>query len=59
MADERPPRLPQVEPGEARRQAEACLGQHDGAVDLPRALAWGLLAVAGELHEIRKQMRRR
>jgi hypothetical protein len=58
MADARPPRLPQVEPHEARRQAEAYLGQHDGAEDLPRALAWGLLAVAGELHEIRKQIRR-
>jgi hypothetical protein len=59
MADERPPRLPQVEPHEARRRAETHLGEDGGTVDLPRALAWGLLAVAGELHSIRKQLSRR
>jgi hypothetical protein len=59
MPDTDRPRLPQVEPYEARRRAEAYLGEGGAAVDLPRALAWGLLAVAGELHEIRKQMQRR
>jgi hypothetical protein len=53
------PRLPEVEPYEARVQAESYLGRHNGLLDLPRALAWGLLAVAGELHEIRKQLQRR
>lgn len=48
------PRLPQTEPHECRRQAEDFLGLGDGEVDVPRAIAWGLLAVAGELAQIRR-----
>jgi hypothetical protein len=59
MAGQESVRLPQVEPHEARRRAETHLGEDGGKVDLPRALAWGLLAVAGELHTIRKQLSRR
>lgn len=53
------PRLPQAEPHECRRRAEDFLGLGDVDVDVPRAIAWGLLAVAGELAEIRKQIRKR
>lgn len=49
------PRLPQTEPHEARRQAEDFLGL--GTVDVPRAIAWGLVAVAGELAAIRRRMK--
>lgn len=52
----RPPQ-PQAEPQECRVRAEAALDL-DGA-DVLRAIAWGLLAVAGELHEIRRLLRKR
>jgi hypothetical protein len=52
-----PKRLPEASAQECRRRAEDCLGLSD--VDVPRAIAWGLLAVAAELHEIRKQQRSR
>ncbi len=51
-------RLPQAGPQECRRRAEEFLGLGETDVDVPRALAFGLLAVAGELHEIRKELRR-
>jgi len=50
---------PQIEPHEARLQAEAFLGPGPGAEDLSRAIAYGLLAVAGELAEIRRVMAKR
>ncbi|MFG2307666.1 hypothetical protein ACGFS9_03085 [Streptomyces sp. NPDC048566] len=50
--------LPQ-EPQECRRLAEDHLGAGDIDADVPRAIAWGLLAVAGELHEIRRLLRKR
>lgn len=53
------PRLPEVPAQECRRRAEDCLGLGELDVDVPRAIAWGLLAVAAELHEIRKQQRSR
>jgi len=54
----RPPR-PQTEPQECRARAEEALGLGDVAVDVPRAIGWALLAVAGELHEIRRQLGKR
>lgn len=59
MAGQDTPRLPQVEPRECRRRAEQCLENDVSGVDVPRAIGWALLAVAGELHEINRQMRRR
>lgn len=53
------PRLPQTEPHECRRNAEDFLGLDGIDVDIPRAIAWGLLAVAGELAQIRRGMRGR
>lgn len=53
------PELPQVEPQDARRRAEQCLTEDITGIDTPRGLAWALLAVAGELHEIRKLLKRR
>lgn len=46
-------RLPQAEPQECRRRAEEFLGRGQADVDVPRAVAFALLAVAGELHAIR------
>ncbi len=51
--------LPQAEPQECRRRAEEFLGLGGVDVDVPRAVAFGLLAVAGELHEIRRLLSRR
>ncbi|WP_406199274.1 hypothetical protein OG331_23080 [Streptomyces sp. NBC_01017] len=51
--------LPRAEPQECRREAECYLGLGQVDVDVPRAIAWALLAVAGELHTIRKQISRR
>jgi len=51
-------RLPQASAQECRRRAEDFLGLGDVDVDVPRAIAWGLLAVAAELHIIRKQLRK-
>lgn len=59
MATPERPRLPQTEPQECRRQAEEFLGLGETDVDVPRAIAWGLLAVAGELHAIRAGLRKR
>lgn len=50
------PELPQHEPQECRRRAEDCLTIDD---DAPRAVAWALLAIAGELHEVRRSMVRK
>ncbi|MFJ4617423.1 hypothetical protein [Streptomyces sp. NPDC088812] len=59
-AGERPrPRLPQTEPQECRVRAEDALGLGETDVDVPRATAWALLAVAGELREIRALLRKR
>ncbi|MDN3021540.1 hypothetical protein [Streptomyces sp. S.PB5] len=44
---------------ECKRRAEAFLGQGETDIDIPRAIAWGLLAVAAELHIIRKELRRK
>lgn len=54
-ADERA----RAEPQECRREAERFLGMGQVDVDVPRAVAWGLLAVAGELHEIRRLLAKR
>ncbi|MCZ4605374.1 hypothetical protein O3S80_16785 [Streptomyces sp. Lzd4kr] len=51
--------LPRTEPQECRRQAEDYLGLGHVDVDVPRAVAFALLAVAGELHEIRRALQRR
>lgn len=51
--------LPQAEPQECRRRAEEFLGLGETDVDVPRALAFALLAVAGELHEIRRLLSRK
>lgn len=51
--------LPQLQPQDCRRQAEDFLGYGEADVDVLRAIAFGLLAVAGELHEIRAMLRRR
>lgn len=53
------PRLPQTEPPDCRCQAEDFLGLGDVDVDVPRALAWALLAVAGELAAIRRDLHKR
>ena len=53
------PRLPQLEPHDYRRQAEDFLGLGDTDVDVPRAIAFGVLAVAAELHAIRGLLRKR
>lgn len=52
-------RLPESSAQECRRRAEDCLGLGEVDVDVPRAIAWGLLAVAADLHEVRKQLRKR
>lgn len=44
---------------ECKQRAEAFLGLGERDVDVPRAIAWGLLAVAAELHIIRRELRRR
>ena len=49
--------LPQ-EPQDCRRRAEACLDAGEEDQDVARAIAWGLLALVGELHEIRTLLRR-
>ncbi|GFH38914.1 hypothetical protein [Streptomyces pacificus] len=53
------PRLPQTETSECRARAEDFLGLGDTDVDEPRAVAWALLAVAGELASIRRLLERR
>lgn len=55
-ADQR--RQPDVPPHECQRRAEEFLGLGEVDVDVPRAIAWALLAIAGELHIIRKEQRR-
>jgi len=58
MTEPERPRLPQIEPHEARTRAEDCLGLGiPMTVDVSRAIAWGLLAVAGELALIRRNRR--
>ncbi|MFD3929534.1 hypothetical protein [Streptomyces sp. NPDC058614] len=52
-----PTRLPESSAQQCRRTAEDLLGLSD--VDVPRAIAWGLLAIAADLHEIRKQLSRK
>ncbi|RPK85063.1 hypothetical protein [Streptomyces sp. ADI98-10] len=54
MTDQ-PPRIPQAEPQEARCRAEDELAAKEPDVSL--AVAWALLAVAGELHAIRRRMK--
>lgn len=51
-------RLPEASAQQCRRHAEDCLGLGEGDVDVPRAIAWGVLAIAADLHEISKQLRR-
>ncbi|ELP61796.1 hypothetical protein PV735_11380 [Streptomyces turgidiscabies] len=52
-------RLPEASAQECRRRAEDCLGLGEVDVDVPRAIAWGLLAIAADLHEVRKQLSRK
>lgn len=52
-------RLPETSAQECRRRAEEFLGLGDVDVDPSRAVAFALLAVAGELHEIRTLLRRK
>lgn len=42
-----------------KQRAEELLGLGEKDADIPRAIAWGLLAVAAELHIIRKELRRK
>ncbi|MFI6334132.1 hypothetical protein [Streptomyces sp. NPDC050535] len=51
--------MPRLEPHEYRRRAEDFLGLCDVDVDVPRAIAFGVLAVAAELREIRGLLRKR
>ncbi|WP_046507087.1 hypothetical protein [Streptomyces odonnellii] len=53
---ERPRPLP-TDPAEARHHAEQLLTQQPAAL-AATAIGWALLAVAGELAEIRREMRR-
>ncbi len=57
MTGQERPRLPQTEPHEARRTAEDYLGLGSVGMDVPRAIAWGLIAVAGELAAIRRKLK--
>lgn len=56
------PRLPELEPHEARRLAEDHLGHSGIDADIPRATAYALLAIAAELalarHEHQRSSRR-
>lgn len=52
-------RLPEASAQQCRRRAEDFLGLGEVDVDVPHAIAWGLLAIAADLHEIGKQLRRR
>ncbi|GAA3854262.1 hypothetical protein GCM10023084_05570 [Streptomyces lacrimifluminis] len=56
---EREWQLPQCEPQECRSRAEELLAVGATVEAVPRAVAWALLAVAGELHEIRRQSQRK
>lgn len=56
---EREWKLPQREPQECRSRAEELLALPDTNGAAPHAIAWALLAVAGELHEIRRQLQRK
>jgi hypothetical protein len=49
------PRLPELEPHEARRLAEDHLGHSGIDADIPRATAYALLAIAAELAVIRRE----
>ncbi|MFM9643559.1 hypothetical protein [Streptomyces turgidiscabies] len=51
--------MPEASAQECRRRAEDCLGLGEVDVDVPRAIAWGLLAIAADLHEVRKQLSRK
>lgn len=51
--------LPEATAQECRRRADDLLGLGDVDVDVPRAIAWGVLAIAADLHEIRKQLSRK
>ncbi|MEU0133399.1 hypothetical protein ABZ172_05060 [Streptomyces sp. NPDC006296] len=57
MTQQERPRLPQVEPHEARRTAEDLLGPDATGGGVTRAIAWGLVAVAGELAAIRRKLK--
>ncbi|WP_156722668.1 hypothetical protein [Streptomyces apocyni] len=59
MAGPEPRRLPELEAQECRRRAEDCLGLGEVDVDVPRAIAFGVLAIAAELHAIGRQLRKR
>lgn len=52
-------RLPEASAQECRRRAEDILNHGNANGNAPRAIAWALLAVAGELHTIRMQLRKR
>lgn len=58
MAEQEGDGLPRAEPQECRGEAERLLGMGDVDVDAPRALAFALLAIAGELHLIRQHLQR-
>lgn len=55
MDGERRPPLP-TEPLECRQHAEALLQENDGGGGPAAAIAWTLLAIAGELATIRRQL---
>lgn len=47
-----------LEPLECRQRAEAALRTHNSPAAPTRAVGWALLAVAGELAEIRRTLQR-
>ena len=57
MTQQERPRLPQVEPHEARREAEDLLSLKATDSSVGRAIVWGLVAVAGELAAIRRKLK--
>jgi hypothetical protein len=61
MSDRSTPsrRLPELEPGEARRHAEDHLGHGDTDINTERATAYALLAIAAELATIRRELQSR
>jgi len=59
MPGEEDGHLPRNGPQECRARAEELLAVGDASTADPHAIGWALLAIAGELHEIRTLLRRR
>ncbi|MFI2431988.1 hypothetical protein [Streptomyces sp. NPDC018693] len=59
MAQQDPRTLPKYGPQECRARAEEMLAVEAKSSTGPPALVWALLAIAGELHEIRTAIKKR